>query len=221
MNLKKLWKQVWHFIWEDNSIWSWLVNIVLAFVIIKFLVYPGLGLMLATSHPVVAVVSESMDHGIEANELGQLNLCGQVYEKKQSVSPDEYWNTCGQWYESNFNITQEEFKKYKLSRGFSKGDLIILKGVMPKDVKVGDIIVFQTKRPDPIIHRVVDKWQENGNYFFQTKGDHNSGSIKNSQMDETKVAEQQVIGRAVVKIPLLGWVKILFVSLMQFIGGLF
>jgi signal peptidase I len=60
--LKKLWKKVWYFVWEDNSVWSWIVNIILAFVLIKFVVYPGLGFVLTTSHPVVAVVSGSMEH---------------------------------------------------------------------------------------------------------------------------------------------------------------
>ena len=56
-------RKVWKFIWEDDSALSWIVNVILAFVIVKFLIYPGLGLVLHTTHPVVAVVSGSMDHG--------------------------------------------------------------------------------------------------------------------------------------------------------------
>ena len=59
---RKLWKKFWYFIWEDNSIWSWIVNVILAFLLIKFLVYPGLGIILGTDYPIVAVVSESMEH---------------------------------------------------------------------------------------------------------------------------------------------------------------
>ena len=59
---RKVLKRVWHFIWEDNSIWSWIANIAIAFILIKFIVYPSLGFFLSTSHPVVAVVSESMEH---------------------------------------------------------------------------------------------------------------------------------------------------------------
>ena len=58
---KKKLKRLWHFIWEDNSVWSWIANIVLAFILIKFIVYPSLGFVLGTTHPVVAVVSESME----------------------------------------------------------------------------------------------------------------------------------------------------------------
>ena len=48
-------KKTWHFIWEDDSLLSWIVNIVLAIVLIKFIIYPGLGLVLGTGFPVVAV----------------------------------------------------------------------------------------------------------------------------------------------------------------------
>ena len=58
--LKTKWSKFWYFIWEDDSVWSWIVNIGLAFLLIKFIVYPGLGLILATDFPVVAVVSGSI-----------------------------------------------------------------------------------------------------------------------------------------------------------------
>ena len=70
-NIKELYKKkdykaligyIWFFIWEDDSVWSWIINIILAFVIIKFMVYPIIGLTLTTSHPIVAVVSGSMEH---------------------------------------------------------------------------------------------------------------------------------------------------------------
>ena len=56
------WGKIWHFLWYEDSVASWLVNIVLAFVLIKFVLYPGLGLILGTQFPVVAVVSSSMEH---------------------------------------------------------------------------------------------------------------------------------------------------------------
>ena len=55
--------KIWYFVWEEDSVLSWAVNIVLAFFLIKYLVYPGLGLALGTTHPVVAVVSGSMAPG--------------------------------------------------------------------------------------------------------------------------------------------------------------
>ena len=194
----KNWKKIWHFIWEDNSVWSWLVNIVLAFVLIKFIVYPGLGFLLSTSHPVVAVVSESMEHN---NRF------------------DDWWQKSSNWYANN-SINKENFDKFPLKNGFDKGDIMVLKGKKPENIEIGDVIVFWSAKQDPIIHRVVKKWQDNGVYFFQTKGDHNPNSIKSSFLDETKVSQEQVVGNAILRIPLLGYIKILFVEILGFFNSI-
>ena len=195
-NLNTTWKKIWYFIWEDNSIWSWIVNIILAFVLIKFLVYPGLGLALGTSHPIVAVVSDSMEHN--------------------GLSFDEWWSGKSDWY-LKYNITKQDFNEFKLKNGFNKGDIIILKGTNPADLKVGEIIVFKVSRPDPIIHRIVKKWKEDDGYYFQTKGDKNSDSIKGSDLDETRVSEKQLIGKSLFRVPWLGYIKIWFVDLLNFL----
>src|SRR3989338_7009491 len=102
---KKILQRVWHFIWEENSIWSWIVNIILVFVLIKFIVYPGLGFLLQTSHPVVAVVSESMEH---------------------NSNFDEWWDKSNKWYINN-GIKKEEFVNFPLKNGFNKGDIMVLR----------------------------------------------------------------------------------------------
>jgi len=186
-------KKIWHFIWEEDSWLSWVVNIILAFIIIKFLLYPGLGLILSTSHPIVAVVSSSMEH---------------------DAGFDEWWQENEAFY-SNFNITQQEFSEFSFKNGFNKGDIMFLGGKSPEKIVAGDIIVYRSRRPDPIIHRVIDKWQENGDYYFQTKGDNNAAQIKTNDLDETKVAQGQIIGRALSRIPLLGYIKIGFVGVID------
>ena len=193
-DLNSTWKKIWHFIWEDNSIWSWIVNIILAFILIKFIVYPGLGLTLGTSYPIVAVVSSSMEHN--------------------HLDFDDWWSGKSSWYLEQ-GITKDEFNQFRLKNGFNKGDIIILKGNNPADLKVGEIIVFKVNRPDPIIHRIVKKWEENGTYYFQTKGDNNSGSIKEASLDETKISEKQLVGKALFKVPWLGYIKIWFVNLLK------
>lgn len=192
-NWKKAWKHVWYFIWEDNSIWSWLVNIALAFVLIKYIVYPGLGLVLNTSHPVVAVVSESMEHSNGFNE---------------------WWEKSGKWYIEN-SIKKEDFGDFPLKNGFNKGDIMVLKGKKPENIEIGDVVVFWSAKKDPIIHRIVKGWQENNTYYFQTKGDNyktNPVPIKSPFLDETKVSSEQIVGNAVLRIPLLGYIKIWFVE---------
>jgi len=192
-NWKKKWKKIWYFIWEDNSVWSWLVNIVLAFILIKFIVYPSLGLILHTSHPVVAVVSESMEHN---NGL------------------DDWWQKSSSWYINN-SINKGDFDRFPLKNGFNKGDIMVLKGKKPKNIEIGDVVVFWSAKKDPIIHRVIKKWQDKGIYYFQTKGDNyktNPMSIKSAFLDETNISEEQIVGNAILRIPLLGYVKLWFVE---------
>lgn len=199
MGLKRNLKRLWYFIWEDNSIWSWIVNIALAFVLIKFVVYPGLGFLLSTTHPVVAVVSESMEHNLDF---------------------DSWWKKSGKWYFSN-NITKDDFAGFQSKNGFNKGDIMVLKGKKPENIMVGDIIVFWSARKDPIIHRVVRKWQENGIYHFQTKGDNNPNSISNPVLDETNIGQGLIVGNSVFRIPFLGYIKIWFVDIISFLRDIF
>lgn len=189
MKFKKLLKKTWHFIWVEDSLASWLVNIVLAFVLIKFIIYPALGFVLSTNYPIVAVVSNSMEHD---NNL------------------DVFWEEKGDFY-NNYNITKQDFIGYKFKNGFNKGDIMILRGREAEDINIGDIMVFNAGRPEPIIHRVIKKWQDNNVYYFQTKGDHNTRSYS----FETNIKEEDILGNAIIRVPLLGWVKIGFVEFIQ------
>lgn len=197
INYKKILKKTWYFIWEDNSIWSWIVNIILAFVLIKFIVYPGLGFLLSTSHPVVAVVSRSMEHN--------------------SMNFDNWWESNQDWYLEN-DITKKDFKEFYFKNGFNKGDIFVLRGKKCKDIKIGEIIVFKSARPDPIIHRVIKKWEDD-NCYLQTKGDNNPYSIKTQDLDETRINKDRLIGKALWRIPYLGYIKIGFVCAIWEIQG--
>lgn len=194
MKWKKSFRKVWHFIWEDNSIWSWIANVVLAFILIKFIVYPALGFLLSTTHPVVAVVSESMEH---------------------NSGFDAWWDKSGKWYSDN-GIKKEDFSNFPLRNGFNKGDIMVLMGKNANDIKVGDVVVFWS-RETPIIHRVVKKWQIGNDHYFQTKGDNyrtNPTSIKSPLLDETSIKEDRLVGNAVLRIPLIGYIKIWFVEII-------
>ncbi len=192
--------KVWYFIWHDNSVASWIVNIILAYVIIKFIVYPGLGLIFGTHFPIVAVVSNSMEH---------------------HQSFDQWWTTNEDYYLA-LNLTKDDFETYPFKNGFNRGDIMFLIGKKPGDIKLGDVIVFQSGKPYPIIHRVIKK-DDMSMWVFQTKGDNNKMQIRDSELDETRVLEKQVLGKAVFRAPFLGYVKIWFVDLMKVTGiyGLF
>src|SRR3989344_4533275 len=194
MSIKQGFSKVWKFLWKDDSLSSWLVNLVLSFVIVKFVVYPLLGILFGTTHPIVAVVSSSMEH---------------------QTSFDEWWRSQSDWYE-NYGFSKTDAKKWPFKNGFNKGDIMILRGKNVKDVKTGDVIVFRGNSNDPIIHRVVKKYKEDNNYLFQTKGDNNADSFEG--LGEIGITENKIIGTAVFRIPLLGWVKILFVDILNQIG---
>lgn len=191
MSFAKTFRRVWHFLWEEDSLLSWLVNIVLAFILVKFLIYPGLGLVLGTGYPVVAVVSGSMEH---------------------DGSFDSWWSNARSWYENN-NIQLSDFNSFGFHNGFDKGDIILLVGAKPENIGVGEVVVYSSTTPYPIIHRVVKKEKVNNKYLFITKGDHNSAP------DTESVSEDVILGRAVFRIPLLGWVKIWFTGFVTMFKG--
>jgi len=200
MDFKAILRKIWFFIWEDNSIWSWIVNILLAFVIIKFLVYPGLGLVLGTSHPIVAVVSGSMEHPESSFDDWWIREC-QDHKQK-----DIY---------SKYGISKSVFLGFDYTNGFNKGDIMLLRS--PENIEVGDIIVFMSSaRPEPIIHRVVQVKEKNNEISYKTKGDNNCGSA-DFEMD---ISKESIIGKTLFKIPLLGWIKIGFVELMSIVGSI-
>lgn len=210
MTIKTVSKKVWHFLWHSDSTWSWLANIVIAFLLIKFILYPFLGFIFGTSYPIVAVISESMEHGT-ANPL----LCGKNLDDfKESF--DNYWQVCGDWYEDN-GISSEQFKKFPFPNGFNKGDIVIVWGTKPKNLEIGDTLIFQGGKPQPIIHRIVKKWDEGGTYYFQTKGDHNKDSIT-GPVGETKIGEERILGKGLLRIPYLGWIKLVFVQAVKPFG---
>jgi hypothetical protein len=223
MNSQKIWnntKKSWNWIWNSNSILSWLVALVIIFVLVKFVFFPVMSLITGTSLPLAGVESSSMSHQIDADDNGVLNLCGNVFsaDKRKSTDFEQYWNLCGGWYEEK-NISKEEFSSFPLSNGFRKGDIIIVWGRF--EPKIGDIIIFQAKSraPRPIIHRIVNITND----IIQTKGDHNSAQLISSNniyaTDETHINKDQIIGKAVFRIPYLGWLKIWVTDFTNMILG--
>lgn len=209
-NFKNKAKRTWKFFWEEDSAWSWIANLIVAFLVIRFIVYPFLGLILGTSYPIVAVISESMEHGTKDNLI-----CGQnVPEFKESF--ENYWKYCGAWYESN-NISKAKFQQFPFQDGFRKGDVIILWRANKNNLDLGDVLIFQSSKPQPLIHRAVKIWEEDGNTYYQTKGDHNSKSISGS-LGEEKISSSRIYGQGLLRIPYLGWVKILFVDAVKPFG---
>ncbi len=110
---------------------------------------------------------------------------------------NDWWDANSGWYESQ-SISKEDFQKYILKNGLNKGDIILVLG--GKEYKKGEIIIFNGGRQYPIIHRIIS---ENP---LETKGDHNQGQLP----IEENIPQNEIVGKAAARIPLLGWIKLVF-----------
>jgi len=203
---KKHWKNFWNFIWNDDSLLSWVANIILAFILIKFVVYPLLSLILHTGFPIVAVISGSMTHDGSYNDWwASPAICTDI---ENECSQKEFY--------SLFNITKENFNSFNFKNGFNKGDIIFLYG--DKDIDIGEVIVFAVPgRSDPIIHRIIMTHEDEGITYYTTKGDHNPAIITFEQYTH----QDNVLGVAKFRIPYIGYVKIWFFQAVMFIKSVF
>jgi signal peptidase len=101
------------------------------------------------------------------------------------------------------------------------GDLLIIQGGLSgSDVYAnrsdGDIIIFRNPwNPNgiPIVHRAIDKFQEEGKWYFRTKGDHNPDE------DRWLVPEDYLFGKVIISIPLLGYFYRLLDDTQIYLGG--
>lgn len=78
------------------------------------------------------------------------------------------------------------------------GDVAIIQKCNANDVNVGDIIEYQMEGYT-VIHRIVQKNQKNGEFYFVTKGDNNNAP------DVAEVREDQLIGKVIFKIKYIGY----------------
>ena len=159
---------------------SLLVFLILALILIKFIFFPLLNLVTGTSFPLVIVESCSMHHEEKGFE--------QSFESSQV-------------YKSN-GISIEDTKNWDFQNGLEKGDVIFI--IKPKKIEVGDVIIFEGGTTYPIIHRVVDAEEP-----YATKGD-NYKTNSYQLPTEKSISEEQVYGKAIFKIPAIGWIKLIF-----------
>lgn len=176
--MKKEVKKIWDFLQEDS--WpSFVVTLILAFVVIKFIFFPGLSFLTGTSLPLVIVESCSMYH----HEDGlNRSFESPIYE--------------------NYGLSLEDTVNWDFQNGFSKGDVIFVVGA--GDAQVGDVIIFNAGAKYPLIHRIVEKGDT-----YATKGDNYK---TNSQQlpSEKSISENQLVGKALFRIPAIGWAKLIF-----------
>jgi len=86
------------------------------------------------------------------------------------------------------------------------GDLVIVQGVNATQIKEKDIVVFdltEDNQTTPTVHRIIGiRALSNGTRLFTTKGDNNTSP------DLTPVSENQIHGRVIYRIPLIGYLSL-------------
>ena len=189
MKLKELLKKFWHLLWKDNTWKGWVFSIIVLFIFIKLIFFPGLSLVTGTKLPLAIVESCSMYH--QGNLLSNFDAWWENHEPKYIP----------------YEISKEEFKSLIFKNGFNKGDILFIVKANPEKLKVGDVIIFEAGAQNPIIHRIIEIKKENNEYIFSTMGDNNNGQL----VVEKEIKSSQLIGKASLKLaPYLGWVKLIF-----------
>lgn len=192
MKEQSILKKSWNWLWHSDSILSWVIALVLAFITVKFIFFPALSIISATSLPLVVVESSSMEH--------PGSFVGNVIGTQDNF--ELWWQEKGSWYEKS-GIEEETAEAWPLNTGFDKGDIMIVYGRF--EPEIGDVIIFNANTQHPIIHRIVSI--KDG--MIQTKGDNNAGQLP----VERSISEEDIVGKAVFRIPKLGWLKLIFVEI--------
>ncbi|MBC7120190.1 MAG: signal peptidase I [Candidatus Methanosuratus sp.] len=124
---------------------------------------------------------------------------------------------------SGTNIPVAAVQSGSMEPNIPTGSLIFVRAVDPSEIvagppPVGDIVVyiqqgteitdyfiFTTYDPLPISHRVIDKTQVGGTYYFLTKGDANSYPDQSPSNPLSWVPEDRIVGKVVFSVPYLGY----------------
>jgi len=187
--IKEYIKKFWNYLKQDT--WhSWLVSLIILYLVIRLVFFPLMSFVTGSPLPLVIVESCSMYH---------------------HSAFDNWWDTHSSWYEAK-DISKEEFSAFSYKNGLNKGDILL---VLKRDnYNEGDIIIFkpnpESTSPNPIIHRIIS---ENP---FATKGDNNLAQLSANnnlyRIDETSIPTSNILGKAVLRIPLAGWLKLIWIE---------
>ncbi|MDD5098485.1 MAG: hypothetical protein PHD31_02095 [Candidatus Pacebacteria bacterium] len=115
---------------------------------------------------------------------------------------EDWWGAHSSFY-SPYSINKSEFQSYYFKNGLNKGDVILVWG--RAKYNSGDVIIFNAGTQNPIIHRLINTSP------LSTKGDNNDNQLP----QEKSIPKENVIGKGIVKIPLIGWLKLIFFDVFK------
>jgi len=151
-------------------------------VFMAFAVKQTLAVALSSDMPVVAVLSQSMEH-------------------------DDAQATHYEWLDDKLGYSEDYVDSWPVPTGFMVGDMPVIQG--SDEYEVGDVIVYSVPCEDypsscdiPIIHRIIEV---NADGTYQTKGDNNMHQLPY----EFSVSKDQIHGKVIGVVPKLGYFKVM------------
>lgn len=184
--IKKL-KELLYITFKEESVEGYILFLIFAIVLFKWIIPFFSKILLGTDMPIYVIVTPSMEH----KDLERINQTFYRYFKERNISIEEF-----------------PFKN-----GLNKGDVVLVVGKNPKQIKVGDVVVFVPRGSKSVLlHRVVEK-ECNTKCFFTMKGDNNPFSLNYSFLSEVDVPEENIKGIVVFRIPYIGYPKVILVEL--------
>jgi hypothetical protein len=190
---------VYEFVFVEDGPYSIAAFCLVAYLGIRFIVFPVIGFVAGTSLPIVAVISNSMVHGDGWEESPA--MCD-----GSPCSQEEYYE--------RRNISMAQFDSFRFDDGFNKGDVMLVRG--EDSYEVGDVVVYRAANKPPIIHRVIEV---KGSDEYVVKGDNNYAPMQ--ETGEFNLDESRIIGSAYARLPFLGWVKIGLVNALRSVAEVF
>ena len=86
----------------------------------------------------------------------------------------------------------------------NKGDVVIIKKLDNyESLKIGDVLAFKHDNII-IVHRIVNIIEEDGKYYFYTKGDNNNSE------DNFAIYEDLIVGVVNIRLPFIGYPTVWF-----------
>lgn len=130
-----------------------------------------------------------------------------MYHDGNIVSDFDAWWTRHDSKYAQYTINELDFQDFIFPNGLNKGDILLIIRAKPEKLKIGDVIIFDAGKKNPLIHRIINIKNENSSYTFSTIGDNNDGQLP----QEKTITEDQLVGKAIGRIaPSLGWGKLVF-----------
>ncbi len=214
---------------NKNKFVSNIVYIVFAF-IFAYALFFLLGVLLATKNPLVIVLSGSMEPIMFRGDI--IMLQGLSFEQINAPQIDLDRNLRNSFLSSfaevqcigvNNSIKTElascnEFIKLFQERKIDSNQFVAKKISFNNGEEIavttkGDVVVyFSNSLNRPIIHRVVAKIKARDGLFLLTKGDSTQNPLLDQQTEISPlpVNAKEIDGKAILTIPLLGHVKLIF-----------